>query len=91
MIMEQRILFKKGKQKEFLEMVVSRLNCVSVRGILQFGLIVSYDCLKNYYCERRLIPVGLFKDLCHMAKIDKTKLKFKIVNGNWGQVKGGRR
>jgi len=88
--MEQRIVFKKGKQREFLDLVVEKLNCISVRGILQFGFDISYDCLKNYYCERRLIPRGLFESLCHVAKIDRNKLKFKIVDGNFGQVRGGR-
>jgi hypothetical protein len=87
--MEQRVLFKKGKQREFLDLVVERLNCMSVRGILQFGFDVSYDCLKNYYCERRLIPIGLFESLCHVAKIDRNRLKFKILDGNFGQVRGG--
>jgi hypothetical protein len=88
--MEQRILFKKGKQREFLDLVVKRLNCISVRGILQFGFDTRYDCLKNYYCERRLISRSFFENLCYVAKIDKNKLKFKIIDGNFGQVKGGR-
>jgi len=88
--MEQRVLFNKGRQRAFLDLVVKKLNCVSVRGILQFGFDISYDCLKNYYCERRLIPIGFFESLCYVARIDKRKLKFKTVDENWGQVKGGR-
>lgn len=89
--MEERINFKKGKQREFLDLIVRRLNCVSVRGILQFGFDVSYDSLKNYYLERRLLPKSFFDGLCHVAKIDMEKLKFKVVNGNWGQRLGGSR
>ena len=66
-----RVKFYKGKQREFLDLVVKRLNCVSLRGILQFGLDVSYDCLKNYYTERRLMDKELFDDLCHISKINK--------------------
>jgi len=87
--MEQRILFKKGKQREFLKLVVERLNCLSLRGALQFGFDVKYSSLKNYYIERRLIPRELFESLCHVAKIDKKMLKFEIVDGNLGQKKGG--
>jgi len=90
--MEQRIkFFKKGGQREFLDLVVSRLNCLSVRGILQFGFEVKYSSLKNYYTERRLLPTGLFENLVHIAKIDRKKLKFEIIDGNWGQVLGGKK
>ena len=88
--MEQRILFKKGKQREFLELVARRLNCVSIRGILQFGFNIPYSTLKNYYIERRLMPLGFFNDLCHIAKINIKELKIKYVDGNWGQVRGGK-
>lgn len=88
--MEQRIRFQKGRQRKFLDLVVKQLNCVSVRGILQFGFDVNYSSLKNYYTERRLIPKSLFEEFCYAGKIDKNNLKFKIINGNWGWVKGGR-
>ena len=85
-----RIKFQKGKQREFLDLVVKRLNCVSLRGILQFGLDISYDCLKNYYVERRLMDRELFNDLCHISKINKNELKVEYFMDNWGQVKGGK-
>lgn len=88
--MEQRIKFQKGKQREFLDLVVTRLNCISVRGILQFGFEVNYNCLKNYYCERRLLPLSFFEGLCHISHIDRKKLNFEIIDGNWGQIKGGK-
>ncbi|MDD5193945.1 MAG: hypothetical protein PHF67_05170 [Candidatus Nanoarchaeia archaeon] len=88
--MEQRIKFYKGQQRKFLDLVVNRLGCVSIRGILQFGFDINYNSFKNYYSERRLIPINLFEELCHVAKIDKKELKFEIIEGNWGQVKGGR-
>jgi hypothetical protein len=88
---EQRVLFRKGKQREFFDIVVEKLNCVSVRGILQFGFEINYSSLKNYYSERRLMPLGFFNDLCHLAKIDINKLKIKFIDGNWGQIKGGKK
>lgn len=83
-----RIKFKKGKQREFLNQVIKRLNCLSLRGILQFGLDVSYDRLKNYYTERRLMDKGFFDDLCHLSKININELKIEYLEDNWGQVKG---
>ena len=70
-----RIRFRKGEQRKFLDLVVDRLNCVSLRGILERGFDISYDCLKSYYSERRLFPGDFFDDLCHLAKIDISKLK----------------
>lgn len=89
---EQRVKFsRKGMQRKFLDLAVERLNCVSVRGILQFGFDIPYSTLKNYYTERRLIGRNFFENLCHIAKIDMGELNFRFINGNWGQVKGGRR
>jgi len=88
---EQRVLFHRGKQRKFLNLVVERLNCISLRGILQFGFDIKYFSLKSYYTERRLLPRFFFENLCHIAKIDKRKLNFKFVNGNRGQVKGGKK
>jgi hypothetical protein len=86
-----RVQFKKGKQREFLDLVIKKLNCISLRGILQFGFPVSYNCLKNYYIERRLMSEDFFNDLCYLAKIEKGKLKIKLVEDNWGRVKGGKK
>lgn len=88
---EQRVLFRKGEQRKFLDKVIENLNCISLRGILQFGFEINYNSLKNYYRERRLIPLGFFNDLCHLAKIDIDELKIRYINGNWGQVKGGKK
>lgn len=86
-----RIKFKKGKQREFLNLAIKKLNGVSLRGILQFGLDVSYDCLKNYYIERRLMNKDFFEDLCHLSKINFNDLKFDSLEDNWGQIKGGKK
>jgi len=88
--MEDRIKFRKNKQKEFLDLVKTKLNCVSLRGILQFGIKVPYSTLKDYYNENLFIPRNLFEDLCYLAKINKKELGFEVLSGNWGQVKGGK-
>ena len=85
-----RIKFKRGKQRKFLDLVVERLRAPSVRGILQFGFDIPYSTLKNYYSESRLLPGGLFDDLCEVAQIDKNGLDYEEVGDNWGKVKGGK-
>jgi hypothetical protein len=67
------------------------LNCVSLRGLLQYGFEISYSALKNYYNENRLLPENLFKDLCYLAKIDKNQFSVGVVKDSWGQVKGGKK
>ncbi len=90
MLKEQRMKFRKGEQRRFLDLVIQRLNCVSLRGILQFGFRVKYSSLKSYYIERRLLSKSFFEDLCYLAKIDTHKIRVKVIDGNWGQVKGGK-
>ena len=89
LLIMERIRFSKGKQRAFLNLVIDRLNVASLRGILQFGFNVPYSTLKNYHNESRLLPKDLFEDLCLVAKIDKKEIKFEVVKGSWGQVKGG--
>ena len=73
--MEDRVLFRKGKQKEFLDLVRNGLRVSSLRGILQFGFDVKYSTLKDYYNERLLLPRSLFDSLVYLAKIKKLNRK----------------
>jgi len=86
-----RVLFKKGHQRKFLNLVVKKLGCVSVRGILQFGFNIKYSTLKSYYIERRLIKKDLFEDLCHISKINPSDLHVIYIEDNYGQIKGGKK
>lgn len=116
-----RIQFKKGKQREFLRLVLERSRCPSLRALRQFGFDVGYQTLKSYYAENRTLPLSLFEDLCtlagidtkkilsksdfqgdqepngflhqkfHFMVLDKKKLKFKMIEDSWGQVKGGKK
>ena len=86
-----RIRFKSGEQRKFLDLVANRLNCVSVRGILERGFDISYDSLKSYYIERRLLPEGFFLDLCHLAKLEPKDFEVGYLDDNWGRVKGGKK
>ena len=90
-IIMDRVKFRKGMQRKFLDLVINNLNCISLRGILQFGFKINYDCLKNYYIERRLLPKESFEDLCYLAKIDLNDLNFEYLSGNWGRIKGGKK
>lgn len=86
-----RIRFlKKGGQREFLDLVILKLNISSLRGLLQFGFDVNYSSLKNYYSEMRLMPKDLVLDFCEIANIEFAGLGVEEVMEHWGQVRGGR-
>ena len=78
-------------QRKFLDLAISNLDCVSLRGLLDYGFNVKYDALKSYYSDRRLLPKDFFDNLCIIAKIDKTKIKFEVISENWGKSKGGKK
>lgn len=86
----RRVLFKKGKQREFLDLVKTKLNSTSIRGLLQFGLDIPYSTLKNYYSEHMSLPQDLFDNICHLSKINPHDLEISYLEENWGQVKGGK-
>tara|TARA_Y100000310_G_scaffold94756_2_gene92513 strand:+ start:2840 stop:3109 length:270 start_codon:yes stop_codon:yes gene_type:complete len=86
-----RVKFRKGKQREFLNLVVDKLNCISIRGILQFGFDISYNNLKSYYIERRLLPRDFFEDLCYISKLNTNDFDVEYFEDNWGRVKGGKK
>ena len=86
-----RIKFlRKGEQRKFLQKVLINTRCLSLKSFEQFGFDVSYSTMNNYFSEQRLLPKELFDNLCYIAKIESSKMKFNVVNDNWGQVKGGK-
>jgi len=85
-----KVKFKIGKQKQYLKTVIQNLNTPSLRSLLQFGINTTYDSLKNYYTQRRLLPKDLFDDLNHLAKINPKSLNISYLEENWGKVKGGK-
>jgi hypothetical protein len=86
-----RVKFRKGMQRRFLKKILTNVNCPSLRAFLQFGFDVPYSTLKNYYCESRCLPNGLFEELCSFGKIDKADLKFSLIDDNWGRIDGGKK
>lgn len=87
-----RIKFlKKGKQREFLDLVIEKLRAPSLRGLLQFGFDVKYSTLKNYYNEDRLMSRGLVVDFCEVSGVSFSGLDIEEVSENWGRVLGGRK
>ncbi len=86
-----RIKFGKGKQREFFEKVLENLGCPSLRELINRGVGVSYQTLKNYYSERRLLSESLFEELLQISNLKKGNFDFRVVDENWGQVVGGKR
>jgi hypothetical protein len=89
--MSKRVKFQKGQQRKFLKNVLEKINCPSFRELIKRGFDINYSTLKNYLNESRTLPENFFNDLCFLAKIDKNKLNFVLLDENWGRIKGGRR
>lgn len=87
----KRIKFRKGQQRKFLKSVLSKINCPSLRELINRGFDVPYSTLKNYYTEKRFLPENLFKDFCYVSKISPDSLNVLYLKDNWGQIKGGLR
>lgn len=86
----KRIRFRKNFQRKFLKEVLGKINCPSLRELINRGFDVSYSALKNYFNESRSLPEDFFMDLCYLARINANSLKIRYLDENWGQVKGGK-
>jgi hypothetical protein len=86
-----RIKFMRNKQREFLDLVLEKSNCPSLRELMKRGFDVSYSSLKNYYVGRRFLSKELFEELCSFAGLNKSNISYEIIENNWGQVKGGKK
>ena len=69
---------------------MEKINCPSLRE-LGNRLDVNYSTFKNYFNEKRDLPLDLFNNLCYLSKIDKNSLKIEFLEDNWGQIKGGQK
>ena len=86
----QRVKFKKGEQRKFIQKVLEITNCPSLRSLLE-RVRVEYSTLKNYYSEERLLPKDFFLDLCYLSNISPDSVNVSFFEKNWGQIKGGSR
>ncbi|MFA4960618.1 MAG: hypothetical protein WC548_03040 [Candidatus Pacearchaeota archaeon] len=85
-----RVKFPTGEQRKFLNMIISKTNSPSLRGLIQFGFDVKYSALKNYYNELRLLPKKIFEEMCSVAGLDPKFFDIVLFDNNWGKVKGGK-
>lgn len=85
-----RVKFKKGFQRKFLQEVLKKSGCPSLRELINRGFDIPYSTLKNYYSEDRLLPEQFFESLCKFSKINENEFDFEILPKYWGQIKGGK-
>ncbi len=85
-----RVSFKKGYQRKFFDLFLEKIMAPSLSELRNRGIDVNYNTLKNYYSERRKLPLNLFEVLCKMSDIDKKELDYKVIDEKWGQSKGGK-
>jgi hypothetical protein len=87
--MIRRIKFQKGEQRKFIQEVLKRINCPSLKE-LGNRLDINYSTLKNYYIEERSISDELFNSLIRLSGLSKNNFNVEIISEHWGQIKGGK-
>jgi len=87
----QRVKFGQGEQKKFFKEVLEKINCPSLRELINRGFDIPYSTLKNYYSEVRLLPKDFFDKLCFISEIDFKKFKIEFLEENFGQIIGGKK
>jgi len=84
-----RIKFKKTFQRKFLNEVLIKIDCPTIKE-LSNRISVNYSTLKNYFIEDKLLSEEILNRLCEISGVEKNKLKFEILDDNWGKIKGGK-
>ena len=85
-----RVKFQKGEQRKFIQEVLNRINCPSLRELINRGIDINYSTLKNYFNEDRLMPEEFFNELIEISGLNKNNFTFEFINEHWGQIKGGK-
>lgn len=85
-----RLQFKKGYQKEFLTVLMSKLN-LSQRKLAK-KLNVKRRTLRNWINEIRLLPENIFYKCIKMLPqlMSYRMFVINIYPENWGKIKGGK-
>lgn len=87
---EDRLLFKKGKQREFLELASKNIG--SLRKLAKF-LNLGWGNFWYYLDERITLPYKLFKKIILLGDIKEEIILNlwveKVLPQNWGRIKGG--
>ena len=74
-------------QRKFLDLCISKLDCLSLRGLLDYGFGVKYDALKSYYANRRLLPRDFFENLLTITELESPEVE--VLGEFWGRRIGG--
>lgn len=87
MIKDRRVKLSSGKQRELILNLGEKFG--SIRKLAQ-ELVIPYSTMKNYSLEVSFLPENLFERIVDLSQINKSELDFSYLQGNWGQLIGGR-
>lgn len=83
-----RIVMKKGKQKELIEIAKQRFTWDGLSKRLNISEGYLRNELRN---EKRNLSKKLYGNLCKITNKNFDKFIIKELNKNWGQIKGGKK
>jgi|APSaa5957512622_1039677.scaffolds.fasta_scaffold33538_1 hypothetical protein len=88
--MKEKRIDLEGKSREFFDRVLKNSGLENLK-VLSKKTGISYSTLKKYCGEYLLMPRSTFQILCNTGDIGETSFNYKIKDGDWGQIKGGKR
>lgn len=85
----ERIVFVHGKQREMLLGFISSIDKTQLGAAKMLG--VPRSSLKNWICEKRTLPAGIFKKILRICPdlSPFSKHVLEIRDADWGRRKGG--
>ena len=88
----QRLVFQKGKQKEFIRLIKEKSKLSWKKLAEKIGK--GESTLKySYFNEKITLPYSVYKNLCKIISLNPHSfLKFvkEVKDENWGRIKGGK-
>lgn len=84
-----RVLLLEEKQNDFISRVCKKQSLQEF--LKEHSLEVPYSTFKKYYYGKFLLPFDLFKNLCKIGNLNVDEIKFRLLDENWGAIKGGQK
>ena len=84
-----RIKLKRGEQSKLF---LSAISKAGTENNLSKLILIPESSIYGYKNELRTLPLNRFKNLLDFLNLKKENIKIdKILEDNWGKIKGGRR
>jgi len=91
LVVIKRVKFEKGEQKIFISTATNNLSLKKFCETYGQTINLNYSSFKDYFQERKTLPMTVFQLLCEYSNIDTSKYNYKIIPANWWQSSAGKK